>query len=902
MIRKRLLSFLTLVAAAVSAPAQTAEMFQPYKQTDLRLPAVPIVVNDPYFSVWSPNNRLTGTTTRHWTDAEKPIDGMLRVDGVTYRFLGQECKYVLDETIAPMTDEEIWSGKVSTETQTGTDWTKLDFDDSAWETKKAAFGSPGEYPRVNTPWEGNDRDIYVRRTVNLTAEDLAKDLYVIFSHDDVFRLYINGRLVTVTGETWLQGEVRQVSSYVKQALVEGENVIAAYCHNTTGGAYLDFGLYANAKTASPDIKTATQKSVDVLATNTYYTFTCGPVELDVVFTAPMLIDDLDLLSSPINYISYQVCSTDGQEHDVQFYLAASPEMAVNTTDQTTVSRYAKIDGLEYLSTGTQAQPVLGKGSDGICIDWGYFYIPAINGEVSLASTIDVENYFATQGKLPKTKRMVTSSKLCRYPTLAFTYDFGKITTGSNFAMLGYDEVWDIEFLNNRYKGYWARNGKNIYKAFEELRDNYADIMTRCRALDKRIYDDGLAAGNVKYAELLSGSYRHVIAAHKLFEGPNGNVYFFSKENNSGGFVNTVDLTYPESPLFLLYNPELQKGMMRSIFEYCRSDRWNFPFCCHDLGVYPHANGQRYSITSPDSGGGFGGNMPLEESGNMLTLCAMLSLIDRNTEFADQYWDTIKMWADYLAEYGQDPENQLCTDDFAGFMAHNANLAIKAIMGVAGFSEMARLKGDIATADEYLNKAKSMAELWKTSAIDGDHYKLALDRSGTWSEKYNMVWDKLWDLGMFTDVINTEIPYYLTKQERYGLPLDSRSDIAKSDWIMWTAAMSPDTDTFLKFLDPLYKYVNETSSRVPLSDWFNTKTGRMVGFKARSVIGGHWMKVLVDNFDKEKGVTLGITSLPSEDKGTAEAYYDMNGIRHSQPVKGLNIVKYSDGSTRKVMNK
>lgn len=886
----------------MSAMAQKAEVFQPYKQTDLRLPAVPIFVNDPYVSFWSPYNLLTGGTIRHWTDDEKPMDGMLRVDGVTYRFMGKEREYVLDESIAPLTDEGLWTGKVSTEKQTGTDWTKLEFDDSAWETKTAAFGSPGEYPRVNTPWEGNDRDIYVRRKVNLTAEDLEKDLYVIFSHDDVFRLYINGRMVALTGETWLQGEVKQVSSYVKSALQEGENVIAAYCHNTTGGAYLDFGLYANSKKSNKNIKVATQKSVDVLATNTYYTFECGPVELDVVFTAPMLIDNLDLLSTPINYISYQVRSTDGNEHDVQFYLAASPQLAVNTSDQATMAKYEKRNGINYAYTGTQAQPTLQKGSDGICIDWGYLYLPAINGTVSIASTLDVENYFAEQGKLPTTKRLVTASKLCKYPTLAFTYDFGKIKTGANYAMIGYDEGWDIEFLGTRYKGYWARNGKKINEAFEELRDNYDDIMTRCRALDKRIYDDAFASGDKKYAELLSASYRHVIAAHKLFEGPNGNIYFFSKENNSGGFVNTVDLTYPESPLFLLYNPELQKGMMRSIFEYCRSDRWNFPFCAHDLGVYPHANGQRYSITSPDGEGGFGGNMPLEESGNMVTLCAILSLIDHNTDFADLYWDTIKMWTDYLVEYGQDPANQLCTDDFAGFMAHNANLSIKAIMGVAGFSEMARLRGETAMADEYLDKARSMAAIWANTARDGDHYKLALDQSNTWSQKYNMIWDKLWNLGMFTDVINTEIPYYLSKQERYGLPLDSRSDITKSDWIMWTAAMSPDKATFLKFLDPLYKYANETTSRVPMSDWYNSKTGRMVGFKARSVIGGHWMRVLVDNFDKDNGVTLGINTLPSSTATSVSAYYDMNGIRHSQPVKGLNIVKYNDGTIKKMMNK
>lgn len=313
---------------------------------------MPIFVNDPYVSFWSPYDELNAGSTRHWTNAEKPIDGMLRVDGVTYRFMGVEREYVLDETLLPMANEETWEAKATTTRQSGTAWTEPDFDDSGWETKKGAFGSPNEYPNVNTSWEQTNSDMYVRRTVNLTAEDIAKDLYVIYSHDDVFELYVNGHCVVSTGETWLQGETAHITDAMKSYLKEGENVIAAHCHNTTGGAYLDYGLYVNSKTENADIKKAVQKSVDVLATNTYYTFECGPVMLDVVFTAPMLIDDLDLLSTPINYISYQVRSNDDKEHDVQFYLATSPELAVNTSDQATMSWVKSENGIKYLCSGT----------------------------------------------------------------------------------------------------------------------------------------------------------------------------------------------------------------------------------------------------------------------------------------------------------------------------------------------------------------------------------------------------------------------------------------------------------------------------------------------------------------------------------------------------------------------
>ena len=818
--------------------AQTAEVFKPYKATNLRLPSVPLVVSDPYFSVWSPYDKLTDGTTRHWTNDEKPLDGLLRVDGVTYRFMGAEPEYIL-EPIAPMADETAWSASV-TRKKPEMGWQTVNFDANGWKDEQGAFGSQ-EYPDVRTRWTEEHSDIYVRRTIELNNADADADLYLIYSHDDVFELYINGTKVIDTGETWKTGEILHLDGKLKGLLKSGRNLIAAHCHNTAGGAYLDFGVFKNVKKKGAEVKTAVQKSVDVLATNTYYTFKCGPVELDVVFTAPMLIDNLDLLSIPINYISYQVRSTDKKAHNVQFYLGASPLMAVNKANQPTVSTHESKDGIDFLKTGTIDQPILAKTGDGICIDWGYLYLPAVNGEVSLAPVQEMENSFVSSGKLAPSQKKIVSYKASQMPALAYVHDFGTMQTGASFAMLGYDEIYDIEYMYHRYKGYWARNGKTIFQAFNELKQGYERIMGECRALDKRIYDDGLAAGNAKYAEILSGSYRHVIAAHKLFRDNEGNLLFFSKENNSNGCVNTVDLTYPSAPLFLIYNPELQKGMMTSIFEYSRSGRWTKPFAAHDLGTYPRANGQVY-----------GGDMPLEEAGNMLTLAAILTDLDGNVNYVSKYWDIMQTWADYLAENGQNPSNQLCTDDFAGHWAHNCNLSIKAIMGVAGFAKMARMKGDIATADKYMDKAKEMAAKWEQDAREGDHYRLAFDRTGTWSQKYNMVWDKLWATNIFpNDAMNREIKYYLGRQNKYGLPLDSRKDYTKSDWIMWTAAMSNDNKTFLKFVDPLYTYIEETPSRVPISDWHDTKTAKMIGFKARSVIGGYWMKVLADKLAKKR---------------------------------------------------
>src|SRR5574344_3034094 len=229
-------------------------------------------------------------------------------------------------------------------------------------------------------------------------------------------------------------------------------------------------------------------------------------------------------------------------------------------------------------------------------------------------------------------------------------------------------------------------------------------------------EDASRIGGDEYAQLCALAYRQAIAAHKLVQAPNGDLLFLSKENLSNGSIGTVDITYPSSPMFLLYNTELAKGLLNHIFYYSESGRWNKPFAAHDVGTYPLANGQTY-----------GGDMPVEESGNMLILTTAIACVEGNADYAAKHWDVLTTWADYLRKEGLDPENQLCTDDFAGHFAHNANLSVKAIMGIAGYGIMAEMMGEKEIANEYLSEAKAMAAKWESMANDGDHYKLTFDQ-------------------------------------------------------------------------------------------------------------------------------------------------------------------------------
>ena len=373
------------------------------------------------------------------------------------------------------------------------------------------------------------------------------------------------------------------------------------------------------------------------------------------------------------------------------------------------------------------------------------------------------------------------------------------------------------------------------------------MLARCNAFSDKLKNDAISKGNEKYAELLLLSVRQVMAAHKLVVDTNGNNLYISKECSSNGCAATVDVTYPSAPMFLLYNTELLKGMLRPIMRYAASNEWCFDFAPHDVGQYPLLNGQFYGVKRESGKVDIDANMqmPVEECGNMIILFAAICDADNDMSFAKEHIDTISKWSKYLIKYGLDPENQLCTDDFAGHLAHNVNLSIKAIMGIAAYSRILRRLGENTQADEMMNIARDYAASVVERAKNNDgSYRLAFDQPDTFSLKYNSVWDKLWGTNLFPqEFYDGEIARYKRELLPYGVPLDSRKNYTKSDWLLWVASLADNQGDFDLLVDSLWKSYNQTADRAPMTDWYYCDSAKISMFRHRTVIGGLFIKLM-----------------------------------------------------------
>ncbi|HEX8139201.1 MAG TPA: DUF4965 domain-containing protein [Pyrinomonadaceae bacterium] len=591
-----------------------------------------------------------------------------------------------------------------------------------------------------------------------------------------------------------------------------------------------------------------QTSLEVLPTRTIYRFEADGVRLSLTFMSPLLPEDLDTMSRPVTYLAWTAEAADSRAHAVSLYFDCTAEWVVNTPDQKVIWSRPRVADLRVMTFGSQQQPVLEKFGDNLRIDWGYLHLlvpPSGAGRDVIAWNRVTRTSFAATGALPDSDDLrMPRTAADELPVAATVMELGLVgpTPVSRHLMLAYDDQFSVEYLNRRLRPYWRRANPEAGALLKRAASDYLSVRERCEKFDAELMRDLRSVGGEEYAQLAALAFRQTIAAHKLVTDFDGTPLFFSKENFSNGSIGTVDVTYPSAPFFLLFNPQLLKAQLRPVLDYAASPRWKFPFAPHDLGTYPLANGQTYGggeKTEEDQ-------MPVEESGNMLLIMGALAKAEGRADFAEKYWTLLKRWAEYLRDKGMNPENQLSTDDFAGHLAHNTNLSLKAILALGSYAMLCDMLGRKAEGASYRQLAQGMVKEWMRMADDGDHYRLAFDRAGTWSQKYNLVWDRLLGLNLFpAEVARREVAFYKQRQNRFGLPLDNRESYTKLDWIVWTATLAESPEDFRAFISPVFRFASETKDRVPLTDWYGTIDAKQRGFQARSVVGGVYIKMLAD---------------------------------------------------------
>lgn len=580
----------------------------------------------------------------------------------------------------------------------------------------------------------------------------------------------------------------------------------------------------------PDI--IPQTNLCVMPTRTIYTFENDDLVLTVTFVSPVIADDLFLMSRPAAYVEYSV-SPKREMNPPQVYFDISCECAVDDPKQSVILKRDKYG----MYCGNAEQDILGKCGDDVRIDWGYLHL--LDKDGYFASSLQSRDAFANEKDVNYLEEDKSYNIYEETPVMAVV----KIGF-DNVITIAYDDIRSIRYFGKDIDAYYKSNGDSFADICEKALSQYDEVKKKCEVFDIEQIETAQKISG-EYADIICGVYRQAIASHKLCYDENG-LLFISKECFSNGCGATLDITYPSMPLFMCINPELIKGMLRPIFDFAKTDKWKFDFAPHDCGTYPHLEGQVYGLDEESGELKYDMQMPVEESGNMLLCTYAVCRMSEDYTYATENKDLLDKWASYLINYGYDPNEQICTDDFAGRLAHNCNLSVKAILGLYAYGEMFK-------NEEYKEKAREFAKIWQKEAFEGDHYRLAFDKENSWSLKYNLVWDRLFGFNVFDkSVYETEAKYYLTQLGRYGVKLDSRDYMAKNDWIMWASVLSRDKEYRDLLIHSVWNMMNETKDRVPLGDWYHIDTGRQwplyfnkrpMGFSNRPVVGGFWMPML-----------------------------------------------------------
>ncbi|KAI1412070.1 DUF1793-domain-containing protein [Hypoxylon sp. FL1857] len=618
-----------------------------------------------------------------------------------------------------------------------------------------------------------------------------------------------------------------------------------------------------------------------------FTFLAGPVIITASFFSPVTPKDICRTSIPLSYLTTTVQSNDGKPHHVQFYSDVTSNWMELLKDSDVIKEF-HTGPLNGNGTGNVTDVptswILRSQKPSTFIEqsqiaqWGNFSFTTSsfgseNFTYQSGSSTSVRFGFVNNRQLNNDVGSGVRGFGDQVPVYAFAHDMGTVLETSVRYTIGSIQSPAIRYL---HKGGLSDLAPWWEKCYGEMHDmirfhwNDFDTVaalghefeTKLRA---DFYPDsaygflepgngtGIAVPFVSEAESYYGivalSARQVMGAYVLAVPPsdpdnpdssadNVEPLMFQKEISSNGNINTVDVLYPASPFFLYANPTLLKYVMQPLLELQEGDFYPNTYSTHDIGAsFPLATGH---VEGSDE------YMPVENSGNFILMAYAYYKFTGDSTWLKNHYDLLAQFAQYLIQYSLVPAAQLSTDDFAGELANQTNLAIKGIVGLQAMSAVARVAGKDDDAAKFADRATTFYDQWEGLAIDpsGKHTVLAYQWRSSWGLLYNVFFDKLLNMGLVNPkVYEMQSAWYAQVSQIFGVPLDNRHHYTKSDWEIWTAATCSPTTRRL-FINALAYWLNETNTDLPFTDLYE-----VVGlgeyplaiphFSARPVAGGHF---------------------------------------------------------------
>ncbi|KAH7914231.1 hypothetical protein BJ138DRAFT_452039 [Hygrophoropsis aurantiaca] len=607
--------------------------------------------------------------------------------------------------------------------------------------------------------------------------------------------------------------------------------------------------------AGTDAVLATQKSAEFTSTQSIFVMTAGPVDLTANFLSPVEPTNLVNQSIPFSYLSLSAVSTDGASHSVSIYTDISAEWASGDDTQTVNWTTTTTGPILTHQVMLEDQQIYTEYSDHIQQGAVYYSTPnTVSATYQTGQDIVVRAQFINNGVLDDTLDTNFRAVDDDWPVFAYAHDLGSVSSTPTDPLLftvGLVRDPAIQYIiaddvyQDRSIYFWSAF-TSVADVITSFMADYPAALVRAAAFDAQVYADASAISS-EYAGVVSLSVRQAFGALELTMSKTSDgswntsdILMFLKEISSDGNVNTVDVIMPAWPILLYSNPELGKYLLLGLFEYQATGQYPNKWAVHDLGAsYPKAIGHNDGNDEP---------MPLEECGNMLIMTLSYTQKSGDNSIISTYTDLLNQWTGYLVDEALIPANQISTDDFAGALANQTNLAIKGVVGIQAMSVISGMLGDTANQQNYSAIVASYVPqiLAYATAKDGLHLDLSYGNDSSWGLSYNMYADKLLGTNVFDQsVYEMQTAWYGTVVLPYGVPLDTRHTYTKSDWQMWTAAMMTNDTMRDILISSVYKYAADGESNQPLGDWYEATDGSVEGFRARPVVGGHFALVSFD---------------------------------------------------------